>query len=190
MSTANRPAGFTSLRMGGKTLKSLTLLKLHGLACPVPRRCFWSAADHFHRSYSRKGAGWSHRRDKRDAIHPVQDRGQRLLWCCLPDQTRPEWRRCRYQTCAPRQALQGVFLPSRLNSACCVLTIAQNRELQIMRIVRHPNIVELKAFYYSNGERVSGFWNDSYSERFLEHGPSHRIEADDIYCRRRRCISI
>lgn len=24
-----------------------------------------------------------------------------------------------------------------------------------MRIVRHPNIVELKAFYYSNGERVS-----------------------------------
>lgn len=31
---------------------------------------------------------------------------------------------------------------------------AQNRELQIMRIVRHPNIVELKAFYYSNGDRV------------------------------------
>ena len=25
-----------------------------------------------------------------------------------------------------------------------------------MRIVSHPNIVELKAFYYSNGERVSG----------------------------------
>jgi hypothetical protein len=24
-----------------------------------------------------------------------------------------------------------------------------------MRIVRHPNIVQLKAFYYSNGERVS-----------------------------------
>lgn len=23
-----------------------------------------------------------------------------------------------------------------------------------MRIVRHPNIVHLKAFYYSNGERV------------------------------------
>jgi serine/threonine protein kinase len=32
--------------------------------------------------------------------------------------------------------------------------VYQNRELQIMRIVRHPNIVELKAFYYSNGERV------------------------------------
>ena len=37
------------------------------------------------------------------------------------------------------------------------LTCEQNRELQIMRIVRHPNIVELKAFYYSNGERVSSF---------------------------------
>jgi hypothetical protein len=23
-----------------------------------------------------------------------------------------------------------------------------------MRIVRHPNIVQLKAFYYSNGDRV------------------------------------
>ena len=39
-----------------------------------------------------------------------------------------------------------------INSAA---NICQNRELQIMRIVRHPNIVELKAFYYSNGERVS-----------------------------------
>ena len=31
-----------------------------------------------------------------------------------------------------------------------------------MRIVSHPNIVELKAFYYSNGERVSGLagWSD------------------------------
>lgn len=27
-----------------------------------------------------------------------------------------------------------------------------------MRIVRHPNIVELKAFYYSNGERVSDLY--------------------------------
>lgn len=35
-----------------------------------------------------------------------------------------------------------------------MLTRNQNRELQIMRIVRHPNIVQLKAFYYSNGERV------------------------------------
>lgn len=37
---------------------------------------------------------------------------------------------------------------------CVGLIESQNRELQIMRIVRHPNIVQLKAFYYSNGERV------------------------------------
>ena len=53
-----------------------------------------------------------------------------------------------------------------------------------MRIVSHPNIVELKAFYYSNGERVSEWigWFDhsvsgiltiSDSERrgILESGP-------------------
>ena len=28
-----------------------------------------------------------------------------------------------------------------------------------MRIVRHPNIVELKAFYYSNGDRVRQYLN-------------------------------
>lgn len=38
-----------------------------------------------------------------------------------------------------------------------MLTRQQNRELQIMRIVRHPNIVALKAFYYSNGDRVRVF---------------------------------
>lgn len=35
----------------------------------------------------------------------------------------------------------------------CALN-AQNRELQIMRLVSHPNVVELKAFFYSNGEKV------------------------------------
>lgn len=39
-------------------------------------------------------------------------------------------------------------MPSRIPDS------EQNRELQIMRIVRHPNIVELKAFFYNNGERV------------------------------------
>jgi hypothetical protein len=29
-----------------------------------------------------------------------------------------------------------------------------------MRIVRHPNIVELKAFYYSNGDRVGDTRHD------------------------------
>lgn len=43
------------------------------------------------------------------------------------------------------------FVPIITN---CKTDVDQNRELQIMRIVQHPNIVELKAFYYSNGERV------------------------------------
>src|SRR5690349_18005692 len=29
----------------------------------------------------------------------------------------------------------------------------KNRELQIMRIVKHPNVVDLKAFFYSNGDK-------------------------------------
>lgn len=35
------------------------------------------------------------------------------------------------------------------------VAIVQNRELQIMRIVAHPNVVDLRAFFYSNGDRVS-----------------------------------
>jgi hypothetical protein len=39
----------------------------------------------------------------------------------------------------------------------------KNRELQIMRLVSHPNVVDLKAFFYSNGDKVgiaiSGFGN-------------------------------
>ena len=44
---------------------------------------------------------------------------------------------------------------TNLLDMCTEVNRVQNRELQIMRIVRHPNVVELKAFYYSNGERVS-----------------------------------
>lgn len=36
------------------------------------------------------------------------------------------------------------------------LTSYQNRELQIMRLVSHPNVVDLKAFFYSNGDKVCG----------------------------------
>ncbi|TGO63269.1 hypothetical protein BCON_0014g00580 [Botryotinia convoluta] len=49
-------------------------------------------------------------------------------------------------------AIKRVLQDKRFK-VCDVSSSLQNRELQIMRIVRHPNIVELKAFYYSNGER-------------------------------------
>jgi serine/threonine protein kinase len=40
-------------------------------------------------------------------------------------------------------------------SATIVLILFQNRELQIMRLVSHPNVVDLKAFFYSNGDKVT-----------------------------------
>ncbi|KAG8748679.1 regulator of ime2 [Ceratobasidium sp. 414] len=33
----------------------------------------------------------------------------------------------------------------------------KNRELQIMRLVKHPNVVDLRAFFYSNGEKARIF---------------------------------
>ena len=62
---------------------------------------------------------------------------------------------------AIKRVLQDKRFKAIHTLSCCSITstdMAQNRELQIMRIVRHPNIVELKAFYYSNGERVCIFF--------------------------------
>jgi glycogen synthase kinase 3 beta len=56
------------------------------------------------------------------------------------------------------------------------LTLTKNRELQIMRIVRHPNIVQLKAFYYSNGERVRAYANKSISLSLLIYS-----KKDEVY---------
>jgi glycogen synthase kinase 3 beta len=41
------------------------------------------------------------------------------------------------------------------------LTRSQNRELQIMRLVSHPNVVELRSFFYSNGDKVCLFGSRS-----------------------------
>ncbi|MCJ1385923.1 regulator of ime2 [Xylographa soralifera] len=53
----------------------------------------------------------------------------------------------------------------------------KNRELQIMRIVRHPNIVELKAFYYSNGERK----DEVYLNLVLEFVPETVYRASRFF---------
>lgn len=45
-----------------------------------------------------------------------------------------------------------------------------------MRIVRHPNIVELKAFYYSNGERVSKPWYERDTV-----GIDVQTQKDEVY---------
>ncbi|KAF1811658.1 glycogen synthase kinase-like protein-3 beta [Eremomyces bilateralis CBS 781.70] len=53
----------------------------------------------------------------------------------------------------------------------------KNRELQIMRIVRHPNIVELKAFYYSNGEQE----NEVYLNLVLKFVPETVYRASQWF---------
>lgn len=44
-----------------------------------------------------------------------------------------------------------------------------------MRIVRHPNIVDLKAFYYSNGDRVG-----SHTSNQKPHN-SYQLQKDEVY---------
>lgn len=48
----------------------------------------------------------------------------------------------------------------RLNELIVVFLLLsfQNRELQIMRRLEHCNIVKLKYFFYSSGEKVSLAW--------------------------------
>lgn len=43
----------------------------------------------------------------------------------------------------------------------------KNRELQIMRLVKHPNVVDLRAFFYSNGEKK----DEVYLNLVLEYVP-------------------
>ena len=44
-----------------------------------------------------------------------------------------------------------LFVPMKNNLFLCMF---QNRELQIMRKLEHQNIVKLKYFFYSSGEKV------------------------------------
>ncbi|KAE8215318.1 hypothetical protein CF319_g492 [Tilletia indica] len=53
----------------------------------------------------------------------------------------------------------------------------KNRELQIMRIVKHPNVVELKAFFYSNGEKK----DEVYLNLVLEFVPETVYRASRTY---------
>lgn len=50
-----------------------------------------------------------------------------------------------------------------------------------MRIVRHPNIVQLKAFYYSNGERVCIII--ALSESIVADEESRRMRSISIWSR-------
>ncbi|KAJ3229192.1 regulator of ime2 [Chytriomyces hyalinus] len=53
----------------------------------------------------------------------------------------------------------------------------KNRELQIMRLVSHPNIVGLRAFFYSNGEKK----DEVYLNLVLEYMPETLYRANRHY---------
>lgn len=53
----------------------------------------------------------------------------------------------------------------------------KNRELQIMRLVAHPNVVDLKAFFYSNGEKK----DEVYLNLVLEFVPETVYRASRHY---------
>ncbi|ORY85459.1 glycogen synthase kinase-3 beta [Protomyces lactucae-debilis] len=58
----------------------------------------------------------------------------------------------------------------------------KNRELQIMRTVQHPNIVDLKAYFYSNGEKP----DEVYLNLVLEYVPETIYRASRHYARARQ----
>jgi len=53
----------------------------------------------------------------------------------------------------------------------------KNRELQIMRLVKHPNVVDLRAFFYSNGEKK----DEVYLNLVLEYVPETVYRASRHY---------
>ncbi|KAL7409221.1 Pkinase-domain-containing protein [Mrakia frigida] len=55
----------------------------------------------------------------------------------------------------------------------------KNRELQIMRSVSHPNVVDLKAFFYSNGEKK----DEVYLNLVLEYIPETVYRASRHYAK-------
>ncbi|KAH9890710.1 Pkinase-domain-containing protein [Cubamyces lactineus] len=60
----------------------------------------------------------------------------------------------------------------------------KNRELQIMRLVSHPNVVDLKAFFYSNGDKPSNPKKDEvYLNLVLEYVPETVYRASRHYAK-------
>ncbi|KAJ7905247.1 kinase-like domain-containing protein [Mycena olivaceomarginata] len=58
----------------------------------------------------------------------------------------------------------------------------KNRELQIMRLVSHPNVVDLKAFFYINGEKPAQK-DEVYLNLVLEYVPETVYRASRHYAK-------
>ncbi|KAG8821991.1 regulator of ime2 [Serendipita sp. 399] len=62
----------------------------------------------------------------------------------------------------------------------------KNRELQIMRLVSHPNVVELRSFFYSNGEKK----DEVYLNLVLEYVPETVYRASRHYVKLKQPMPI
>ncbi|CAG7846450.1 Protein kinase gsk3; AltName: Full=Protein kinase skp1 [Serendipita indica DSM 11827] len=62
----------------------------------------------------------------------------------------------------------------------------KNRELQIMRLVSHPNVVELRSFFYSNGEKK----DEVYLNLVLEFVPETVYRASRHYVKLKQPMPI
>ncbi|KAF9518211.1 hypothetical protein BS47DRAFT_1313417 [Hydnum rufescens UP504] len=62
----------------------------------------------------------------------------------------------------------------------------KNRELQIMRLVSHPNVCELKAFFYSNGDKK----DEVYLNLVLEYVPETVYRASRHYVKLKQPMPI
>ncbi|TCD62260.1 regulator of ime2 [Steccherinum ochraceum] len=65
----------------------------------------------------------------------------------------------------------------------------KNRELQIMRLVSHPNVVDLKAFFYSNGDK-SQKKDEVYLNLVLEYVPETVYRASRHYAKLKQPMPI
>ncbi|WBW72532.1 serine/threonine protein kinase Gsk3 [Schizosaccharomyces osmophilus] len=62
----------------------------------------------------------------------------------------------------------------------------KNRELQIMRLIKHPNIVDLIAYYYNTGENI----DEVYLNLVLEFMPETIYRASRLYTRQKVSMPI
>lgn len=62
----------------------------------------------------------------------------------------------------------------------------KNRELQIMRLVSHPNVVELRSFFYSNGDKK----DEVYLNLVLEYVPETVYRASRHYVKLKQPMPI
>lgn len=79
---------------------------------------------------------------------------------------------------------QAKLVGSKENEDIAIKKVLQdkrfkNRELQIMRLVSHPNVVDLKAFFYSNGDKK----DEVYLNLVLEYVPETVYRASRHYAK-------